>query len=164
MLTTTFLDSTFGLWKISGSEKGVNSIRLMESLPSTFKVRKLPAPVKEAEKQLKEYFDKEREAFDIKLDLSSHSEFYQKVWAELQKVPYAHTTSYLAIAQQVGDRNAVRAVGQANRNNPIAIVIPCHRCIALNGNLQGYFYGLDFKERLLAHENPMSFAQQGQLF
>jgi methylated-DNA-[protein]-cysteine S-methyltransferase len=58
----------------------------------------------------------------------------------------------------------VRAVGQANARNPVAIIVPCHRCIAGTGNLQGYFYGLDLKRALLEFENPASFARQGNLF
>jgi methylated-DNA-[protein]-cysteine S-methyltransferase len=86
------------------------------------------------------------------------------VWNLLQEIPYGHTTSYLALADKLGDKKAVRAVGQANRHNPIAIIVPCHRCIAKNGDLQGYFYGLDTKRQLLELENPLSFARQGSLF
>ena len=68
------------------------------------------------------------------------------------------------IAEKLGDKNAVRAVGQANRNNPIAIIVPCHRVVAKNGDLQGYFYGLDMKQKLLEHENPMQFGRQISLF
>jgi methylated-DNA-[protein]-cysteine S-methyltransferase len=80
------------------------------------------------------------------------------------KIPYGHTTTYQAIAENLGDKKAVRAVGQANRHNPIAIIVPCHRCIAKSGELQGYFYGLDMKRQLLELENPLSFARQGSLF
>jgi methylated-DNA-[protein]-cysteine S-methyltransferase len=82
----------------------------------------------------------------------------------LLKVPYGHTTSYSAIANAIGQPAAVRAVGMANRNNPIAIIVPCHRVIAKTGHLQGYFYGLDVKRQLLELENPMSFARQETLF
>jgi methylated-DNA-[protein]-cysteine S-methyltransferase len=80
------------------------------------------------------------------------------------KIPYGHTTSYSAIAKQLENPDSVRAVGQANRENPIAIIIPCHRVIAKSGDLQGYFYGLDMKRKLLELENPMSFGEQGSLF
>jgi len=162
MLLTAYLESSFGLWEIEGSRMGIRHLRQV-SEPRNAESPDLDI-LQEARDQLREYFDGDRRVFDLPLDLSGHPDFYQQVWGELQKVPYGRTTSYLAIALKLGDRKAVRAVGQANRHNPIAIVIPCHRCIALNGNLQGYFYGLDFKERLLAHENPMSFARQGELF
>ncbi len=164
MLETIILESSFGLWKIEGSELGVRRIMHVEEKTPATAADEVPSSLKPAYYQLQAYFQGDTTSFDLELDLSGHSEFYKQVWSELKKVPYGHTTSYLSIAQVLGDRKAVRAVGQANRNNPIAIIIPCHRCIAQNGDLQGYFYGLDFKSRLLAHENPMSFAQQGKLF
>ena len=75
-----------------------------------------------------------------------------------------YTERYYAIAKQINNPEAVRAVGLANRSNPIAIVIPCHRVIAKDGDLQGYFYGLDMKRKLLELENPMSYGEQGSLF
>ena len=68
------------------------------------------------------------------------------------------------IAIELGDRNAVRAVGTANGRNPIAIVVPCHRVIGSNGSLTGYAYGLDMKQRLLMIENPDVYGIQQQLF
>ena len=114
--------------------------------------------------QLDEYFSGERRNFDLKLDFGGAPDYYKAVWQELLKIPYGHTTSYQAIADKLGDPNAVRAVGQANRHNPIAVIVPCHRCIAKSGDLQGYFYGLAVKRQLLELENPMSFARQGSLF
>ena len=114
--------------------------------------------------QLDEYFKGQRKEFDLSFDWSEATPFYKAVWKELLKIPYGHTTSYLKIAERLGDAKAVRAVGQANRNNPIAIIVPCHRVIASNGELHGYFYGLDFKRKLLALENPMAFSAQGELF
>jgi methylated-DNA-[protein]-cysteine S-methyltransferase len=118
----------------------------------------------ETTRQLIDYFNRRRTDFDLPLDLSDGTPFYQSVWQELLKIPYGHTTSYSAIAKTLGQPDAVRAVGMANRNNPIAIIVPCHRVIAKNGDLQGYFYGLDVKMQLLQIENPMSFGEQGTLF
>ena len=163
MLTEkVFLTSPFGCFEIKGSHLGISSVKLTDrkrcpDLP-------VPAVLREAVSQLKEYFRGEREEFLVPLDISEAPPFHQAVWRELLKVPYGHTTTYLKIAEKLGDPKAVRAVGQANAHNPIAIIIPCHRCIAKNGDLQGYFYGLDMKRRLLEHENPMSFARQGSLF
>lgn len=98
------------------------------------------------------------------LDLSDGTNFNQSVWRELLKIPYGRTSSYSKIAKNIGNPDAVRAVGLANRNNPLAIVVPCHRVIAKNGDLHGYFYGLDIKRKLLELENPMSFGEQGSLF
>ena len=68
------------------------------------------------------------------------------------------------VRERVGDPAAVRAVGMANRSNPWAVVVPCHRVIGKGGELRGYFYGLDTKMKLLRHENPLRFAEQGELF
>ncbi|MEL6141544.1 MAG: methylated-DNA--[protein]-cysteine S-methyltransferase, partial [Bacteroidota bacterium] len=97
-----------------------------------------------ARRQLNEYFRGQRQDFDIQMDWSEGTVFYRAVWEELCKIPYGRTTSYQYIAERLGDKNAIRAVGQANRRNPIAIIVPCHRVIAKSGDLQGYFYGLDF--------------------
>lgn len=117
-----------------------------------------------AASQLTAYFAGELRDFDLALDWGEATPFHQAVWTELCNIEYGHTCSYQYIADQVGDPKASQAVGQANRRNPIAIIVPCHRVIAKSGDLQGYFYGLDFKRRLLALENPQSFAEQGSLF
>ena len=67
-------------------------------------------------------------------------------------------------AEKVGSPKGYQAVGLANKHNPIAIIVPCHRCIGKNGDLTGYFYGLDMKRALLQMENPNSFGVQGSLF
>lgn len=163
MLYHAYTSTPLGVFEITGSELGIQSVRLSDQ-----EAQKLPADLpqvlRDAAIQLKEYFAKERTEFDLKLDWSGAPEFHQAVWDQLMQIPYGRTTSYSAIADKLGDANKMRAVGQANRNNPIAIIVPCHRVIAKNGNLQGYFYGLDIKRKLLELENPMSFATQGSLF
>ena len=77
--------------------------------------------------------------------------FQQKVWQELLKIPYGQTTSYGAIAKRIGCHSA-QAIGQAVHNNPIAIIIPCHRVIGADGSLTGYASGLDIKLQLLKLE------------
>jgi len=161
-LPVAYCASSFGIFKITGDEKGIQSIQLTakKELPEQI----VPAPLKEAVRQLTQYFNGRRKEFDLKLNFGEASAFYQEVWQELLTIPYGHTTSYSAIATTLGDANKMRAVGQANGKNPIPIVVPCHRVIAKNGNLQGYSSGLDMKRKLLELENPMSFAEQGSLF
>lgn len=154
--------SPFGCFRITGSVRGIRSVQLVDTKPCP--AGPIPRVLKECVKQLDEYFKQQREIFDLPLDFSGHTSFHKAVWDALVQIPYGHTTSYLSIAEKLGDPNAIRAVGQANKHNPIAIIVPCHRVIAKNGDLQGYFYGLDFKRRLLELENPMSFARQGSLF
>lgn len=77
------------------------------------------------------------------------TEFQNKVWTSLQKIPYGETRSYEDIAEDIGNKKAVRAVGQANNKNPIMIIIPCHRVIHKNGDINGFACGVDVKKYLL---------------
>ena len=162
MAEKTHFLSPFGCFEIQGSTFGISSVKLVDKKPCP--AGPIPEILRDCVVQLNEYFKGERHEFSLKLDFGTAPAFHQAVWQELLKVPYGHTTTYKAIAEKLGDPKAVRAVGQANRRNPIAIIVPCHRCIAKSGELQGYFYGLDMKRQLLGLENPMSFAQQGSLF
>jgi methylated-DNA-[protein]-cysteine S-methyltransferase len=162
MLVKTHLSTQFGCFEIQGSELGITSVKkvALEPCPSG----PVPPELEECFKQLGEYFRRERQEFDLKLDFGGAPEFNQAVWQELLKIPYGRTTSYLAIAEALNNPESVRAVGQANAHNPIPIIVPCHRCIAKSGDLHGYYYGLDMKRALLELENPLSFARQGNLF
>ena len=111
--------------------------------------------------ELDEYFFEGRKFFNVELKLSG-SEFQNKVWNELLNIPYGNTISYEALAIRVGDINSIRAVGLANGQNPIAIIVPCHRVIGKNGDLVGYGGGLDNKTWLLQHEG--AFSEQLKLF
>lgn len=101
--------------------------------------------------QLEEYFDGRRKEFDIPIKLRG-TEFQKKVWNELLKIPYGATVSYKDIAIKIGNPKACRAVGMANHNNPILIIVPCHRVINENNKLGGYALGLDLKRKLLELE------------
>ena len=105
--------------------------------------------------QLEEYFDGRRKEFDIPIKLRG-TEFQKKVWNELLKIPYGATVSYKDIAIKIGNPKACRAVGMANHNNPILIIVPCHRVINENKKLGGYALGLDLKRRLLELEKENS--------
>lgn len=106
----------------------------------------------ETYKQLNEYFRGNRKKFDLPLKLNG-TEFQNKVWNELQKIPYGQTVCYEEIAVRIGNKNAVRAVGQANNKNPIMIIIPCHRVINKNGDIGGFGCGNNIKRYLLNLEN-----------
>jgi methylated-DNA-[protein]-cysteine S-methyltransferase len=102
-------------------------------------------------KELDEYFFKGRKFFTVELDLRGTA-FQRTVWSELLTIPYGTTVSYEAIAIRIGDIRSIRAVGVANGQNPIAIIVPCHRVIGKSGNLVGYGGGIENKEWLLYHE------------
>ncbi len=101
-----------------------------------------------AEKQLLEYFEGKRKKFNLPLKLKG-TPFQEKVWNELLKIPYGETRTYGEIAKNIEKPKAARAVGMANHNNPISIVVPCHRVIGVNNKLVGYGLGLDKKQYLL---------------
>lgn len=105
-----------------------------------------------AKVQLQEYFAGLRTEFDLPLDLSQGTAFQQEVWHALLSIPYAQTCSYAALAKKIDRPKAVRALGAANGRNPLSIIVPCHRVIAANGDLQGYAGGLPNKAYLLELE------------
>jgi methylated-DNA-[protein]-cysteine S-methyltransferase len=105
--------------------------------------------------QLQNYF--EGKLFDFDLPLSPRgTDFQQKVWNELLKIPYGETITYMELAVRVGDARAVRAVGTANGKNPVAILIPCHRVIGAGNKLIGYSGGIERKKFLLNLEQKFN--------
>jgi methylated-DNA-[protein]-cysteine S-methyltransferase len=104
-----------------------------------------------AARQVADYFDGGRERFDLRV-APRGTAFQQRVWRELQRIPYGQAISYGALATKIGHPGAARAVGSANGSNPISIVIPCHRVIGSSGHLTGYGGGLERKRALLALE------------
>lgn len=102
----------------------------------------------ETEKQLNEYFLRQRKTFNLPMETDGTS-FQQDVWNSLNLIPYGSTCTYKDIALKINRPEAVRAVGTAIGRNPISIMIPCHRVIASNGSLAGFAGGLDRKRILL---------------
>ncbi len=102
-------------------------------------------------RQLEEYFAGTRRDFDLPLDPRG-TEFQRRVWRRLTSIGYGETTSYGALARELGDPGASRAVGLANGSNPLPIVIPCHRVIGADGSLTGFGGGLPIKAALLELE------------
>jgi methylated-DNA-[protein]-cysteine S-methyltransferase len=132
--------------------RGIEQIRF-EGTPPDGTPRDDEFPVlKEVSKQLAAYFAAELQNFDLPLDPHG-TPFQTKVWRALLDIPYGETRSYGQIAQLLGAPKAVRAVGAANGQNPIPIVIPCHRVIGSNGKLTGFGGGLPLKRLLLDLES-----------
>lgn len=105
----------------------------------------------ECVKQLDAYFAGKLTEFDLPL-VYSGTDFQQQVMHALRDIPYGETCSYGELAKKLGRAGAARAVGSANRRNPLPIIVPCHRVIAANGDLTGFSGGLDIKRKLLAIE------------
>jgi len=111
-----------------------------------------PCAVLEAcQVQLTDYFSGKSVGFDLPLNPEG-TEFQQKVWAELLKIPYGETITYMDLAVRLGDPKCIRAAGTANGKNPIAVVIPCHRVIGAGNKLTGYAGGIWRKKLLLELE------------
>lgn len=106
----------------------------------------------QAKAQLMAYCEGRRRVFNLPLDLDQDSEFQKKVWQEALKIPYGETRTYRDIAIGLGRRSLSRAVGTALGANPVPIIVPCHRVVALNGALGGYTGGIEIKRALLRLE------------
>jgi methylated-DNA-[protein]-cysteine S-methyltransferase len=143
------MDSPLGPLTLASSPWGLMSVQFGLHMPSDGVID--DAANHEAIEQLREYFDGKRTQFNLPLDVSG-TPFQMAVWHELQKVPYGSTCSYIDIARLLGKPGAARAVGMANHENPVAIVIPCHRVVGSNGSLTGYAGGLHLKQQLLGIE------------
>lgn len=111
--------------------------------------------IKACIKQLDEYFAGTRTSFNIHT-MQVGTPFQQTVWTELCNIPYGRTISYLELSKRIGNVKAIRAVGTANGNNSICIIVPCHRVIGSNGELIGYGGDLWRKKWLLEHEGKMA--------
>ena len=105
-------------------------------------------------RQLEAYFSGNLRDFNIPMEAEG-TEFQQRVWRELQKIPYGQAISYLELARRLGDEKCIRAAARASGANPISILIPCHRVIGSDGSLVGYAGGLDMKEFLLRLEGVL---------
>lgn len=149
-MKTAFINSPLGITKIVGDENGISIISVLAEGEVT---EEIPLELLEAVHQLQDYFDGKRNDFDFKLNPKG-TDFQQKVWQELLKIPFGKTMSYMDLSKKLGDVKAIRAVASANGKNPLWIVVPCHRVIGTDGSLTGYAGGLWRKKWLLEHENP----------
>ena len=135
-------DELIGIWFEHGRDARKSDAALVSGNSAVLELTKT---------QLGEYFRGERREFDLPL-APRGTEFQQRVWRRLRAIEYGTTTTYGALAQELGNPKASRAVGLANGSNPIPIVIPCHRVIGANGALTGFGGGLPVKGALLELE------------
>lgn len=153
MLYQSVITSPIGLLYLTANERTLLSVSFEK--PAEFNAGDVEAKtelLKEVEQQLREYFSGMRTNFSIPILLDGTA-FQNKVWQELQRIPYGEVISYSELAKRIGNEKAVRAVGGANNKNNIPIIIPCHRVVGKGGTLVGYAGGLDKKRKLLQIEN-----------
>lgn len=153
-----YYKSPVGVLEIRSSGNAISDILFVNSWKGIkvdetnlhFTAPKTPI-VKNCIKQLDEYFIGTRTSFSIHT-LQTGTAFQQEVWKELCNIPYGRTISYLELSKRIGNVKAIRAVGTANGNNSVSIIVPCHRVIGSNGELVGYGGDLWRKKWLLDHE------------
>lgn len=121
---------------------------------TTFAIADEPAPLG-YQTAIQSYFSGDTTALESLPVAFGGTPFQQTVWKALQTIPAGKTLSYGQLAAQIGNPNAMRAVGLANSANPIALIVPCHRVIGANGTLTGYGGGMERKQWLLRHEGAL---------
>ncbi len=157
-METAYIQTLLGIAKLEGDEHGLSKITILDGNEKLIDI--LPECLEDAAYQLTEYFDGKRKNFTLELHPAG-TDFQKRVWNALLNIPYGKTMSYLELSKRLGDVKAIRAVAAANGQNPLWIVIPCHRVIGSDGSLTGYAGGLHRKKWLLAHESE---AKQQSLF
>lgn len=154
----TEMDSPIGVIQLLGTERGLTGLYMEKhrhGSEDTAGWERNDELFRSARAQLTDYFAGKRTDFSITIDRENlgGTVFQRQVWTELEKIPYGVTISYGELAARIGNPKAVRAVGLANGQNPISIIVPCHRVIGANGTLTGYGGGLERKRWLLDLES-----------
>ncbi len=154
------MSSPLGLLFVAGTERGLRYVEFMDrrSLKRTIAAHEEALPgatwepslleLKPVTEQLEDYFCGSLMEFSLPLDLAG-TDFQLQVWKALCAIPYGETRTYGQIAKAIGQPKAARAVGLANNQNPIVIIVPCHRVVGADGSLTGYGGGLPRKRKLL---------------
>ncbi|MCW1932406.1 methylated-DNA--[protein]-cysteine S-methyltransferase [Pararhodobacter zhoushanensis] len=157
-LSYTHIASPVGDLLVAGTAEALHFL----SFPSGHKSfgprpdwRRADAPFRAVKEQLAAYFAGELHRFDLPLHLSGTA-FQTSVWHSLATIPLGETRTYGQIAALLGRPKASRAVGAANGNNPVPIILPCHRVIGSNGSLTGFGGGLPVKDYLLRLEGVLA--------
>jgi len=149
------MNTPVGWLELLASADALLRIQFLDRKPETAKeVESGDSILDKTARQLTEYFEGERKAFSVPLEPEG-SDFQQKVWEQLQQIPYGTTISYGTLAQRLGNANKVRAAGRANGQNPIPIIVPCHRVIGADDSLVGYAGGIERKRYLLKLEGAL---------
>ena len=154
------LETPLGTMWAAASEKGLvqfnisnNKEGFLKELKSRIKAEYVedPRKFKALKEELNRYFNGERFIFKGPFDMRGTS-FQVEVWKAIYSIPYGKLTSYGGIAKQIGNPKAVRAVGNAVGDNPMGLIVPCHRVVSSNGGIGGFGSGLGWKRKLLAQE------------
>ncbi len=161
LLAHFFLETPIGSCLVEGQGNWVTRIQFGEQLAPTAATN---AQVKRVGQALEAYFEGKRETFEANWFNFKGTPFQQQVWQALWNIPYGKTRSYKEIGILIDNEKAVRAIGRCVGNNPLPIVVPCHRVIGSDGTLTGFAYGLESKRWLLELEQSKHYGKQQSLF
>ncbi len=153
-MAKSYYPSPIGLLEIIFTEQGIINITFIDEKKVDYKYfvnKNLRFMYNLIYDQLNEYFTGNRKKFYLPVVFQG-TDFQVKVWKQLIRVPFGETRSYKEIAEAIGSPGAARAVGNANRKNPLPILVPCHRIIKTDGQLCGYASGIWRKKWLIEHE------------
>src|ERR1700761_2925676 len=163
-ITSTYYQSPLGLLRIGGTDTYISEISYVDRLEeSEQRQTQLGGPVTpliiQCIEQLIQYFQGQRKIFDFPV-YQEGSAFQQRVWNELNAIPFGKTISYIEQSRRLGDTKAIRAAAAANGRNQVAIVVPCHRVLGSKPHPVGYAGGLWRKKWLLEHEEKVQWGVQ----
>jgi methylated-DNA-[protein]-cysteine S-methyltransferase len=155
MFYTTHLSTPVGPLEITAEEDEIIEILFLEAKhkpsPKRPITKETNEVIKKCVQELEAYFEGKIQTFTFRYKLRG-TDFQVQAWQALEQIPYGTLITYGAQAKQIGNPKASRAIGLCNGNNPISIVVPCHRVVGANGNLTGYGGDLWVKEWLIKHE------------
>ena len=159
-----YYHSPIGVLKITAEEEYITGLSLCtEEIVTSANMpeaSRLCTPLlQQTCRQLTEYFAGERTGFTLPIKYTTGTPSQHSVWNVLRAIPYGETRSYEDIAVAIGNPKAVRAIGQANHNNPMLLLVPCHRVINKNGTIGGFGCGVEVKKQLLQLERTKSSAR-----
>lgn len=154
----SIFESRFGTVLVASTNRGVCNILFCDNTKDGFADLKRRWPnakilqkIKPGHRAIQKYFTNLKSTSKIKFHVHG-TNFQIKVWEALLSIPIGTNTTYSSIAAQIGKPKAVRAVGSAIGDNPVCYIIPCHRVLRSNGDIGGYYWGIDRKQTMLAYE------------
>lgn len=165
MTTKAYYQSPFGILEFIFQGDFLTALNIHTNEKVTTSLTHLSQKQVSAVYQLKEYFKGQRQNFDIDIRFETGTAFEQSIWMALVDIPFGKTITYSDVAYKIGkDVKSSQAVGRAVGQNPIAIIVPCHRVMGKNGQLTGFAWGLERKAFLLELEQKQTIGVQGRLF
>ena len=147
-LQIAWIESPVGLLRAGASDSALHTLQFVNALQAPAYESSSNAILEQTRRELAEYFAGTRRVFEVPLSFAA-TPFQRRVWTALCNIGYGERVSYLEQSRRIGDELAIRAVAQANGQNPLVILIPCHRVINASGKLGGFGGGLERKQFLL---------------